>query len=33
MEEQLKLRNSIVKTALNALTIDVDEQTVFDVKG
>jgi len=32
MEEQMKIRRSRVGTALEALTIDIEEQTVFKVK-
>lgn len=31
-DEEFKLREKIVQTALNALTTEVSEQTVFDVK-
>ena len=31
-DEEFKLRGKIVRTALNALTTEVSEQTVFDVK-
>ncbi len=31
-EEEVKLRYRIVDTALNALTTEVEDQTIFDVK-
>jgi betaine reductase len=31
-EEEYKLRRKIVETALHALTTEVDEQTIFEVK-
>lgn len=31
-EDEMKVRKNIVVTALNALTTEVTEQTVFDVK-
>jgi len=31
-EDQMKIRKDIVETALNALTTEVTEQTVFQVK-